>query len=77
MGLAEAGPVVGDDDGVGGVGRIVLDASGLAGDEAFEFDLAFEAGDVLRGVIGDAGNCVAVGNEMARTHVDDDGSRAI
>src|ERR1700722_1992551 len=74
LGLAEAGPVVGDDNGVGGVGGVVLDASGLAGDEAFEFDLAFEAGDVLGGVIGHAGDCVAVGNQVARAIVDDGSS---
>src|SRR5580704_19575370 len=74
--LAEAGPVVGDDDRVGGIGWVVLDAGGLAGDETLEFDLAFEAGDVLGGVIGHAGDCVAVGNEMARTIVDyGDGTR--
>ncbi len=64
--LAETGPIVGDDDGVGGVRGIVLDAGWLAGDEAFEFDLAFEAGDVLRGVIGHAGDCIAVGNQVTR-----------
>ena len=33
-GLAEAGPVVGNKDGIDGIGRIVLDAGGLAGNEA-------------------------------------------
>ena len=68
-GTDPAGPVVGHDDGIGRVGGVVLDAGGLAGDEAFEFDLAFEAGDILRGVIGDAGNRVAVGDEMTRAIV--------
>ena len=31
-GSAEAGPVVGDEDGVGGIGGVVLDAGRLAGD---------------------------------------------
>src|ERR1700675_4230971 len=67
--LAKAGPIVGDENGVAGIGRIVFDAGGLAGDEAFEANLAFETGDVLRGVIGDAGNRVAVRDQMARTVV--------
>src|ERR1700760_782506 len=69
--LAEAGPVVSDNDRIGRIGGVVLDAGGLTGDEAFEFDLAFEAGDILRGVIGDTGNCVTVRDEMARASVYD------
>src|SRR5712691_476318 len=66
---AQAGPVVGHEDGIARIGRVVLDAGGLASDEAFQPNLAFQAGDVLRGVIGNAGNQIAVGNEMAGTHV--------
>src|SRR6266478_8372298 len=61
---AQAGPVVGDQDRIGGIGGVVLDAGGLAGDEFVETHLALQAGDVLRGVIGDAGDGIAVGNEL-------------
>src|SRR5882672_7080536 len=61
---AQARPVIGDDDGIAGIGGVVLDAGGLAGNEPFEADLPFEAGDVLRGVIGNPGNRVAVGDEV-------------
>src|SRR5439155_19348377 len=44
-------------------------AGGLARNQPFQADLAFEAGDVLRSVIGDARNQITVGNEMARAHV--------
>src|SRR5579872_1877429 len=72
-GLAEAGPIVGYDDRVGGIGGVVLDAGGLAGDEAFEFDLTFETGDVLSSVIGHTRNGVAVGNQVAGAIVDNRG----
>src|SRR5260370_34647578 len=48
---------------------MVLNAGGLARNETFQADLALEAGDVLRSLIGDAGNQITVGNEMARAHV--------
>src|SRR6184192_2508332 len=66
---AQAGPVVGHEDGVDGIGRIVFYAGGQAGNEAVEAHLALEAGDVLRGVIGHAGNRVAVRDQMARAQV--------
>src|SRR6516162_10746255 len=66
---AQAGPVVGHEDGVDGIGRIVFDAGRKAGNEAVEAHLAFEARDVLRGVIGHAGNGVAVRDQMARAQV--------
>src|ERR1700719_4481121 len=66
---AQAGPVVGYQDGIGGIGGVVLDAGGLAGDQLVEAHLAFKTGDVLRGVVGDAGDRVAVGNELARAQV--------
>src|SRR6516164_6840526 len=66
---AQAGPVVGHKDGVDGIGRIVFDAGRKAGNEAVEAHLAFEARDVLRGVIGHAGNGVAVRDQMARAQV--------
>src|SRR5216110_4042298 len=66
---AQTGPVVGDENGIAGIGSIVLDAGGLARHEPFQANLAFKAGDVLRRLIGDAGNQVTVGNQMARAHV--------
>ena len=66
MSLAQTGPIVGDENGIDWVRRIVFDAGGLAGNQTFEAHLAFQAGDVLRGVIGDAGDGVAVGDELAR-----------
>ena len=67
--LAKAGPIVGDKNRVAGICRIVLDAGRLAGDETFEANLSFKARDILRGLIGDAGNRVAVGDEMTRAIV--------
>src|SRR5260370_31054580 len=66
---AQTGPVVGHEDRIRGIGGVVLDAGWLAGDEPIETHLAFQAGDVLRGLIGDAGNGVAVGNELPRSQV--------
>src|SRR5260370_719804 len=50
-------------------GGVVLDARGMAGDKTLQENLAFEAGDVLRRVIANAGNQVAVGDEMAWPHI--------
>src|SRR6266566_2208969 len=66
---AQAGPVVGHQNGVDGIGRIVFYAGRVAGNEAVEAHLAFQARDVLRGVIGHAGNRVAVRDEMASAQV--------
>src|SRR6202140_4180123 len=66
---AQAGPIVGHEDGIAGIGGVVLDAGRLARNEPFQANLAFESGDVLRSVIGDAGNQITIGNEMARAHV--------
>src|SRR4030081_1469987 len=53
---AQAGPVISDDDGIAGIGGVVLHAGGLPGNEPLKSNLPFEAGDVLRSVIGNAGN---------------------
>src|SRR5258708_6187614 len=55
----QAGPIVGDKDGVAGIGRIVFDAGGLAGREAVKTNLAFQAGNILRSLIGDSGKRVS------------------
>src|ERR1700732_1563266 len=63
---AQARPVVGDQDGIRRIRRVIFYAGGLASDELVEVHLAFEAGYILRGVIGDAGNGVAVGDQLTR-----------
>src|SRR6266568_6917850 len=68
-GSAQTRPIVGDEDGIAGIRGVVLDARGLAGDKTLQANLAFEAGDVLRRVIGNAGNQVAVGDEMTWPHI--------
>ena len=65
----QTGPIVGHENRIAGIGRIVFHARGLSGNEAFKADLPFESGDVLSRVVGDAGNCVAVRNKMARAIV--------
>ena len=67
--LSQTGPIVSNEDGIAGIGRIVLDTGGLAGNELVKADLAFEAGDVLRRVVGDSGNRVAVGDKMPGTRI--------
>ena len=62
----EAGPIVGEEDRVAGVGWVVLDAGVLAGDYGAEVGLFFEAGDVLSGFVGDAGNRVSVVEQLLR-----------
>ena len=64
---AQAGPVVGYQDRIGWIGRIILDAGGLAGCELIEADLAFQTSNVLRGVVSDTGNRIAVRDKLART----------
>src|ERR1700680_1103262 len=68
---AQARPIVGDEDRIARIRGIVLDAGGLAGDETFETELPFEAGDVLRGVVGDAGNRVTVSDEVPGSQIND------
>src|ERR1700687_1086813 len=68
---AQPRPVVGDQNGVAGICRVVFDAGRLAGNQALETNLALQAGDVLRGVIGNAGDGVAVRDKMPRTRIRD------
>src|SRR2546427_13232701 len=63
--LAQAGPIVGDEDRVGGIGGVVLDAGGLAGSEGLEMNVLFESGDVLRGFVSDAGNQGGITDQLA------------
>ena len=60
----DAGPVVGHENRVAGIRRIIFHAGGLAGGEAFEAKALFEARDVLRGFVGDAGDRVSVIKEF-------------
>src|SRR5271168_5221000 len=62
----QAGPIVGEEDGVAGIGGVVLDAGGLAGGYAAEVLGFFEAGDILRGLVGDAGDRVGVVEQLLR-----------
>src|SRR5271157_1656490 len=65
-GSAQAGPVVGEEDGVGRIRGVVFDAGVLAGGDAAEMSLLFEAGDVLGGFVGHAGNRVGVVEKLLR-----------
>lgn len=56
--LPEAGPALGDEDAVAGVARVVADLGGLVDAEAE--DEVGEERDVLRAVVGDAGEAVGV-----------------
>src|SRR5208282_6256463 len=44
--LSQAGPIVRDQDGIAGIRRVVLHAGLLAGHQAIEVHLAFEAGNI-------------------------------
>jgi hypothetical protein len=63
--LAQAGPIVGDENRIARIRGVVLHAGGLARDQPFETDLPFETGNILRGVIGDSGNRVTVGDQVS------------
>src|SRR5882724_87393 len=56
--LTQTRPIVGHQYRVHRICWIVLDAGRLPGNQALEADLAFEASNILRGVIGDPGNSV-------------------
>jgi hypothetical protein len=66
---AQPRPIVGNQNGVAGICRVRLDAGWLAGNEALEANLAFEAGNVLRGVIGNTGDGVTVRHKMPRSRI--------
>ena len=61
---AEAAPIFGDDDAVSGVAGVVADLDGLV--DAVAGSAFGEKGDVLRAVVGDAGDAVAVEQEVGR-----------
>src|SRR6267378_545321 len=60
--LVNARPVVGHEDRVAGVRRVILHARGLACGKALQAKPLFKTRDVLGGFVGDAGNRVAVSN---------------
>src|SRR6266446_9998994 len=62
-GLVNAGPVVGHEDRIAGVRRVILHARGLACGKALQAKPLFQTRDVLGGFVGDAGNRVAVSNQ--------------
>jgi hypothetical protein len=64
--LVEAGPVVGEENRVAGVGGVVFYAGGLAGGYAGKVESLLKAGDVLGGLVGYAGNCVRVVKKAER-----------
>src|ERR1700730_782424 len=68
---AQAGPIVGDEDGIARIRRIVLHAGGLARDEPLETDLPFQTCNILRGVIGDSGNRVTVRDKVSGSQIND------
>ena len=67
IGLSDAGPIIGDEDGVAGVGWIIFDAGRLAGRQPLQAKALLEAGNVLRGFIGDTGNGIAISYEAPQT----------
>ena len=66
-GLVDAGPVVGHENRVAGVRWIILHTGGLAGGKTLQAKTLFEAGDILRGFVRDAGDGIAVSNQAAHT----------
>src|SRR6266853_1980824 len=60
----QARPIVRNEDRIDRIRRIVLDASGLAGDKPLEAHLAFKPGNILAGLIRHSGNRIAVRNDM-------------
>src|SRR3984885_46545 len=64
--LVEAGPIVGEENRVAGVRGVVLYAGGLAGGYAGKVESLLEAGNVLGGLIGYAGDCVSVVKKAER-----------
>src|SRR5579859_4105899 len=63
----QARPIVRHEDRIDRIRRIVLDARGLASDKPLEAHLAFEAGNVLAGLIRHSGNRIAVRNDVPQT----------
>ncbi len=67
MVLPEAGPVVGEENGIAGIGWIVLDAGCLANGNTLDMRLFFKAGHVLSGLVSDSRNGIGVVEELLRT----------
>src|ERR1039458_4665555 len=65
--LTNAGPIVGHQYGIAGIGRIIFHAGRLACRQAFQAKALFEAGEVLRGFVGDPGNGIAISNEAPQS----------
>ncbi len=68
-GLPQARPIISDQNRIAGIRGIVFHARWIASHEALKAHLAFEASDVLRGLIRDSGDRIAVGNQVARACV--------
>jgi len=66
MVLVEAGPIVGEENRVARVRGVVFYAGGLAGSHAGKVKALLEAGDVLGGFIGYAGDRVSVVKKAER-----------
>jgi hypothetical protein len=60
----QARPIVGGEDGIRGIRGVIFHAGGLAGGSARQMKALFEAGDILRGLVGDAGNGIRVIEEF-------------
>jgi hypothetical protein len=60
-----ARPIIGHDNRIAWVGRIVFHAGGLSGGKQVQPNALFEASHVLRGFIGHAGDGIAVADELA------------
>jgi hypothetical protein len=61
--LAEAAPVIRDDDAVFGAVDVVTDGAGEAETEVLRLDVVAEGGDVLRALVGDAADFVLIEDE--------------
>ena len=62
----QAGPIIGEENRIAGIGGVVFYAGGLAGGDASQVGHFFEAGDVLGGFVGDAGNRIGVVEKLLR-----------
>ena len=60
----QAGPIVGEKNRVAGIRGIVLHAGNLTGGDARKMEALFEAGNILRGFVRDAGNRICVVDKL-------------
>src|SRR5690242_15737804 len=63
--LSQAGPIVGNQDGIAGIGGIVFYAGGKSGDDALQPGASFQAGDILRRFVAHPRNRIAVAHKLA------------